>query len=344
MKLIIDAREAYTPKKAGKGQWSKGFIDEMHTRDLDLIQLTKSDQSIANTVSFSGGISWHTSVAKYVQESNPDAYISPTSLIVPWLLKQKVRVIPIIHDLIAFQREPHNRKAKLIERLLMRRSVENAAHICTVSQATTEDVIKRYNCDPSRISPIFAGPMKKKSSEHHPDGKTILCVGTLCPRKNQLRLIKAFASLPEPLRSKHRLVLVGSRGWNDSEIIRHSQSIKGIEWMDYVDDATYQELLSTCTVFAYPSLYEGFGMQVLDALQTGIPVLTSDRGSLKEVAGSAAVVVDPESERSIASGLIAILEHEDIRNKLAIEGPKQAQQFSWKKTVDLFLDALQNAL
>lgn len=337
MKIAIDAREAFALHKAGKGQWSKGFIDELARRDLDIVLLKQE--------TFSSGIAWHFSAAAFAKKSDIDAYVSPTSMIVPALLGERVPCIPIIHDLIAFRSEPHSCKAKYTERLLLHRVVKHAAHICTVSQTTTHDLMERYpEIDPECITPIFAGPMSEHVPQSTPDHKTILCAGTLCPRKNQLRLIRAYASLPSHLRAQYKLILVGGRGWNDEEIVDHCHKVKGVEWRDYVSDEEYQDLLSSATILAHPSLYEGFGLQVLDAMQRGIPVLTSHRGSLQEIVGDAALTIDPESEVSITKGLTLLLEDEDLQKKFATQGPAQAKNFTWKRTVDLFLAALHKAL
>jgi len=336
MKIAIDARHAYATQKAGKGQWTKGFIDELLTRQIEVV-LLKEDM-------FPPGIRWHFAAASYVRNNNFDAYISPTSMIVPTILGSKVPCITMVHDLIAFRSEPHSFKAKVIERLLLRSVVKHAAHICTISQSTTSDLVDRFPFSESKITAIYAGPMSSHPQRNIPDGKTILCAGTLCPRKNQLRLIRAFASLPQDLRSANRLLLVGGRGWNDQKIVDLCDRVKGVEWRDYVSDDEYQALLSTTTILAHPSLYEGFGLQVLDALQRGIPVLTSDRGSLKEVVGNAALLIDPEHDVSIAYGLQELLLNEDLRHNLATQGPIQAQKFTWKRTVDLFLESLEKAL
>lgn len=341
MKLVIDAREAFALQKAGKGQWTKGFLDELVSRRLDLTVLTHTKQNIETSVAFSGKLLWHAAAAKYARLSQCDYYISPTSFIAPFILGKRVPYVPIIHDLIAFNNEPHEKRAQCIEKLLLKRAVMNAHHICTVSDATRIDLLARFpHLSPSRVTTIFAGPMHLQMPISVPDQKTILCIGTLCPRKNQERLIKAYTKLPENLRSQFRLVLVGARGWEDAEILRLARITEGVEWKDYVSDEEYQNLLSTATVFAYPSLYEGFGMQVLDALQRGIPVLTSHRGSLAEVTGKAAVVSDPESIDSITTGLKALLESSDLRSEYAVKGPVQAEKFTWKRTVDLFLEAI----
>ena len=341
MKLFIDAREAYAQKKAGKGQWTKGFVDELARRDLDLTVLTHSRNPKEGSVSFSGNLGWHFKASRYTKQSSADLYISPTSFIVPVLLGTSVPYIPIIHDLIAYHKEPHEKRAKCIERLLLKRTIMNAQRVCTVSEATRSDLLQRFpRLSPSSVTSIYAGPMRENMPQSIPDNKTILCVGTLCPRKNQERLIKAYAALPEALRSQYQLILVGARGWDDAEILRLARITDGVQWKDYVSDDEYQALLSTATVFAYPSLYEGFGMQVLDAMQRGIPVLTSDRGSLKEVVGDTAMIVDPESIPSITRGLHALLESHDQRQLFSSKGPIQAKKFTWQKTVDAFLEAI----
>jgi glycosyltransferase involved in cell wall biosynthesis len=275
----------------------------------------------------------------------PLLYFSPTSYIVPFLMGRSVPVIPLVHDLIAFRKEPHDRKAQWIERWTLRRVLSVAHHICAISTATKNDLLARYpSLKPEDITVLYAGPFTASPPPNHPDGKTILCIGTLCPRKNQLRLIRAFARLPPDLRRTHALVLAGGRGWHDAEIVRLAERTPGVTWLGYVQDDAYEELLSRCTVLAFPSLYEGFGMPVLDALQRGIPVLTTDRGSLPEVAGNAAIFVDPEDEESITRGLLTLLTDGGIRGRLRAEGPLQARQFTWKRTVDLFLTALQPLL
>jgi alpha-1,3-rhamnosyl/mannosyltransferase len=352
MHLAIDAREAFRAMRTGKGQWARGFIEELVTHPVSLTLffdvLPSEDFSryphVTMKVVSAPGILWHVRVASMLRAMNDiDAYVSPTSYIVPFLLGCSKNCITIIHDLIAFRDEPHDRRATVIERLLLGRVVRSSAILCTVSEHTRHDLLERYPVLRNGfVKPIFAGPLRPFTPLSKPDGKTILCIATLCPRKNQKRLIEAFRILPDHVRVRHRLLLVGARGWNDEEILTLASSTPGVEWKSYVSDDTYEELLSRATIFALPSLYEGFGMQILDALQHGIPVLTSDRGSLPEVTGDAAVLVDPENVTSIAVGLRKLLEDSHLRDRLRRNGPLRAANFSWKKTVDLFLGALEN--
>lgn len=351
-RVAIDIREALLPHPAGKGQWVRGFVSELATRELPLCLMGIEGISSPWTgphiriLQFPRGWRWHLRAARaLLREQSHLLFFSPLSFIVPFLSGGSVPTIPLVHDLIAFRGEPHNWKAKLIERCTLRRAVTVACHICTISEATKHDLLNRYSfLSPTKISVIYAGPLTAAPPLAAPDHSTILSVGTLCPRKNQLRLIEAYAALPEDLRRRFSLVLAGGRGWSDAEIIRLARNTPGVEWRGYVSDAEYEALLSRASLLAFPSLYEGFGMPVLDALQRGVPVLTSHRGSLSEVAGEAAQFVDPEDTHSIAKGLENILRDADLCSHLRVAGPMQAQKFSWKRTVDLFLEVIRPLL
>ena len=352
----IDIREACEPKRTGKGQWSHGFIEELLQRDIGLTLisdtplpdewksfLVRKHGACRQFVAFpQRGAGWHWTVAQFLKADNDiDVYVSPTSYIVPSLVGKSVRCVPIVHDLIAFRREPHDMKAKAIERLTLGRIVKNAAHLCTVSYTTKMDLLKRFHSlDPARVTPIFSGPTFDDTTHGIPDGQTIICIATLSPRKNQERLIEAYAALPSSLREHYRLVLVGNRGWKDASILSRIEQTEGVEWKQYLPDTDCRELLCRATILAFPSLYEGFGMPVLDAFRLGVPILTSDRGSLKEVADDAAIFVDPESVASIASGLERILTDAKLRQSFITKGLDRATQFTWPKTVDLFLEAI----
>ncbi|KKW37201.1 hypothetical protein A2454_06770 [Candidatus Peribacteria bacterium RIFOXYC2_FULL_55_14] len=348
MKFAIDVREACREKRTGKGQWVYGFVSELLRRGHEVLLFTDSalpseweEHSPRKSV-LPSGLRWHRrAVASLRKRSDYDLYISPTSYIVPFLARSSVPFVPVVHDLIAFRHEPHERKATMIERLTLQRTLKYAKHICAVSESTKSDLLERFRfLDPKDITVIYAGPMVAEPLFNQPDHHTILCAATLCPRKNQLRLIHAYSSLPKTLRDQYRLLLVGSRGWKNRKILDAAERTPGVEWRGFVSPEEYNALLSTCDILALPSLYEGFGMQVLDALQRGIPVLTSSRGSLPEVTGECAVLVDPESTEAIAEGLQRLLKSRDLQANLRLSGPSRAAHFSWKRTVDYFLAAV----
>jgi glycosyltransferase involved in cell wall biosynthesis len=347
MHFAVDIREACRPNRSGKGQWVAGFIDELLHRNIDVSLCSDAPPPdhwsllAKNVLLFPSGLRWHWKVSRYVQRHREiHVYVSPTSFLVPCLLPQSVHVVPVVHDLIAFRGDPHNMKATCIEKITLRCCLRKSRYVLTVSESTKSDILDRYSfLAPSAVTVVYAGPFSTTAIPNTSDGKTILCPATLCPRKNQKRLILAYRSLPLSLRNQYVLVLVGNRGWHDQDIVDLAEDTDGVEWLQYVSNDQYEHLLQTCDIVAMPSLYEGFGMQVLDALQRGIPVLTSDRGSLKEVTGGYAVLVQPEIVEDIARGLESILTNECMRKNLRERGPKQASQFTWNRTVDAFLAA-----
>lgn len=350
--IAIDVREALSREPTGKGRWARCFLEELLGRSIPLLLLghrpipSALRSASASSVIFPPGPLWHLRAARHLLGMRENVVsFSPTSYLVPFLIGGSVPTVLLVHDLIAFRDEPHQRKARWIERLTLGHALALSRFVCVTSEATKHDLQNRWHALPeNRITVISAGPFSAHPAPNVPDGMTILHVGTLCPRKNQLRLIEAYRLLPEEIRSRTRLMLAGGRGWQDREILRLARETNGVEWRGYVSDVEYERLLSTATVFAFPSLYEGFGMPVLDAQERGVPVLTSRRGSLPEAAGEAAMYVDPEDVASIALGLKTLLTDVALRARLRAEGPLHAAQFSWKRTVDRFLEAVQPLL
>ena len=347
MRIAIDIREACRSQPTGKGMWVHGLLPHLLSSEHSFILFTdravREDWKRPNTeiIIFPSSWKWHWNTTKYVRKDRPDYYLSPTSFIVPYLLRTSVPCLLVIHDLIAFRWGKHSWKARILEFGFLKRASKSAAHIFAISESTKRDFLAKFRrVNIHKVSVVYAGPHTEEPTLNHPDGKTILCIGTLCPRKNQLRLIQAYARLPENLRANYQLILVGGRGWSDQKTIDLARKTEGVDWRGYVSGDAYDKFLSTCTVFAYPSLYEGFGLPVLDALQRGVPVLTSGRGSLPEVTGDAAVLVEPRSIHSITEGLEKILSNEKLREELKEKGLRQAQKFSWEKTADRILQTI----
>jgi glycosyltransferase involved in cell wall biosynthesis len=158
-------------------------------------------------------------------------------------------------------------------------------------------------------------------------------VGALQVRKNLARLVSAFERMP----SEWRLVLAGSaHGYGAGEIIEQitrSPCSERIEVKDYVSDGALRQLYARASIFAFPSLDEGFGMPVLDAMARGIPVLTSNGSALKEIVGDAAVLVDPTSVEEIGAALRKLACDQELRARLIDRGLARASQFSWERAV-----------
>lgn len=334
MRIAMDTREANSDHPTGKGLFARNVLLELKKRGIAIDEYDSGR-----------GFGFHLKTARTVKQSGCDIYLSLTSFVVPWLLGTRVPVAIVLHDLIAFDSSPHNRKAMLIERLLLPRVLKTATIIFCVSEATKQDLIARFpEVDDAKIATIYEGPTMTKPTNLQTYKPYILSIGTLSPRKNQLRLIEAFKKLPDSLRSKTSLILAGSRGWDDAEIVSLAEQTPNVEWRGYVQGEALTELMANALLLAYPSLTEGFGLPVLDAMALGIPVLTSNRSSMKEVAGDAALLVDPLSVDAMSAGLNTLLTDENLRSTLRAKGIERSAQFSWERTVDLMLQELKKLI
>ncbi len=240
----------------------------------------------------------------------------------------KAPVVTTVHDLtfIKFPQE-HLPYSIGVHQRHLNRAKDRAAAIIAVSQSTKNDLVDSgipadkirvvYEAAGKIFKPVKTDSVKKKYQLSKP---FILSVGTIEPRKNLDRLIEAWQKLAD----RPELVIVGKFGWGEGV-----KPIKGVRLMGFVPDEDLAGFYSLAKAFVYPSLYEGFGLPVVEALSCGCPVVTSDRSSLPEVGGDAAVYVDPESVSSISKGIQAALSQTKKLKELGLE---QAKKFSWEKT------------
>lgn len=183
------------------------------------------------------------------------------------------------------------------------------------------------------------------------DQSYLLVVATQEPRKNLARLARAYAALPPALRARHPLVVVGARGWLNAELERTLAPLEArgeARRLGYVDEGELPLLYAGAHAFAFPSLYEGFGLPVLEAMASGVPALTSNTSSLPEIArddaGALALCVDPLDETALRDGLARLLEDEAWRTDAAARGVRRAAGFGWSRCVDATVAAYREAL
>ncbi|MGC8795103.1 MAG: glycosyltransferase family 4 protein, partial [Bryobacteraceae bacterium] len=180
-----------------------------------------------------------------------------------------------------------------------------------------------------RARPEQAGPLRERYNLRRPYA---LFVGTIEPRKNVTRLLEAWQGLPAELRQRYELVIAGPEGWNEAEAVRRLRSgLPGVRYLGYVPEADLPALTAGATAFVYPSLYEGFGLPLAQAMAAGVPVLTSAVSSLPEIAGDAALLADPMSVAEIRAGLERLLESESLRSRLAAAARQRAEAFRWER-------------
>ncbi len=253
-----------------------------------------------------------------------------------------------VHDL-SFLRYPHFFRPanRLYLRVFTRASVHRARRVIAVSNHAAEETVRLLGVDRRRIDVIYHGvdpalrplPPEEVETFRRREGlpeRFVLYVGTLEPRKNLIRLVEAFATLrPAALRPAPILILAGARGWYFRDLFARVEQLglrDRVLFPGYVPSDRLALWYNAATVFAYPSLYEGFGMPVVEAQACGTPVLTSDRSALPEAAGDGALLVNPEDVEAIAEGLRRMLTDEPLRAELKRRGLAHAARFTWQKT------------
>jgi glycosyltransferase involved in cell wall biosynthesis len=282
-----------------------------------------------------------------------DAFLSTNSYLTAWFTR--VPTAMIVCDLVAYHDEySPQRRAKVIERATLPLAVRRAEAITAISQATADDLTARFPraLAKTTVTPLAAdaryasaAPDPAALERHGLRSPYVLAVGTLEPRKNLPRLIEAFAALPAELRDGHELALVGGGGWEMEETMRSIAGHAGlVRRLGHVPDADLPALYAGAALFAYPSLYEGFGLPVLEAMAAGTPVLTSDVSSLPEVAGDAALLVDPEDAGAIGDALTRLVEDRELADRLRRQGRLRASHYTWERTAELTVEAYREAL
>jgi glycosyltransferase involved in cell wall biosynthesis len=290
------------------------------------------------------------------------------------LLRRRMRTVVTIHDM-GYMRFPesHTPSQRRYLRLSTSWSARVASQLIAISNTTRDDLIRYTGAPAKKISVVHHGvsprfrPVEDQNLIAATQAKYgivppyFLYVGTIQPRKNLARLLEAFASAtrdwglgtgnsapnsqsPTPT---PQLVIAGKHGWLTGEIERQSTQLFGpdspaVRFTGYIADQDLPALLSGALAFVFPSLYEGFGMPILEAMACGTPVLTSATSALPEIAGDAALLIDPEDTAAIADGLARLTSDAALRDDLRARGLARAAQFTWQRCAEETLAVLLN--
>lgn len=255
------------------------------------------------------------------------------------------------HDLV-FIRFPEHRGSKLSDYYYLRHkiAIKECQKIITPSLATTKDVREYFDVPLKKLVRIFEGSDKSfhrinnptqirsvSSKYFNPDYRYILSVGTLEPRKNLIKLVEAYSLLPHHIQKEYKLVLVGAKGWNNSELYKtvNDLNLKNkVILPGFASDEDLPYIYNKASIFVYPSLYEGFGLPVLEAMSCGVPVIVGNNSSLPEIVGKAGILVDQNSEFEIADKIKKLILRPKLAQRLANLGLERAKLFSWEKAAE----------
>jgi glycosyltransferase involved in cell wall biosynthesis len=279
-----------------------------------------------------------------------DLFWSPAHRL-PRYLPNSIASVVTIHDLV-WKHAPETMRpfSQKLDAKFMPEAIRMADKVIAVSKWTANDLITEVPEAEVKTSVIYEANSLKLSDLidfDKVDGEYILFVGTLEPRKNLPRLLQAYALLSKTIRDKHPLVIVGGKGWgkdNIYSIIEQLSISKHVKVLGYLSDEELASVYHQSHLFVMPSLYEGFGLPLLEAMSMGVPVVTSNISSLPEIVGDNAVIVDPNNVESIKDGIEKVLIDNELRNQLSKAGLDRAKLFSWKgaakETLAVFEEAL----
>lgn len=281
------------------------------------------------------------SIPAMLRKYKADLFLSTDGLC---SLSTNVPTCLVMHDL-AFEHYPEH--LKLSHRLYLRhyspRFARKAARIVTVSEFSRQDIVQRYRIYPDKIDITYNGAhdtyrplswmereaVKKEYSGGH---EYFVFAGALHPRKNVVALLQAFIKFKKRQRSPIKLMIVGRMAWKFKELaaLRETMPFKeDVIWAGYMDVDILSKVIGAAYALIYPSLFEGFGIPILESLKCGVPVVVSNTSSMPEVAGAAALLVDPANVGDIADKMGLIYKDEVLRNRLVAAAKVQAAKFDW---------------
>lgn len=237
----------------------------------------------------------------------------------------------------------------------VKKSAQRSRIIATISNNSRQEICDFYHIDPANVKVLYPAVNQSEyyrrsnnevsavKTKYHIDGKYILFVGNIEPRKNLKNLLLAYEQLSKKDRQEYALVLVGAKGWRDGEIFTiikrlQKEGNRIIQPRKYVEDADLPAIYSGASLFVYPSIYEGFGIPPIEAMACGVPVITSDNSSLPEAVGQAAVMVNAHAVDDIAASITKVLRSTTQQRSMIDLGYRQADSFSWDVAARKLLD------
>jgi alpha-1,3-rhamnosyl/mannosyltransferase len=267
---------------------------------------------------------------------------------------RRLRLTATVHDMTCWiAPELHTPANVLADRRFAQLFLKRAAGVIAVSENTRSDLLRLVDLDPAKVTTIhpgvpelYFGNAPKLPSSYGLDKSYFLYVGTVEPRKNIDAILDAYTLLPEELRRQTEMAVAGPVGWaSQRTMARLRERRSGFRYLGYVPERDLVSLTQGAAAFVYPSLYEGFGFPVAQAMAAGVPVITSAVSSLPEITGGTALLVDPRSVSEISSAMLRILTNRELAASLGAAGRARASSsFRWaecaRRSIDFFKDAI----
>ena len=290
---------------------------------------------------------------KYLIDLGVNLYHS-TDYRIPKL--KRVPVVATLHDAVLIAKPEWgsgNKYIRKIKNFIMKDVAQKADHIITISNFCTQEISQYWGIEHSKISAIHIGinddwhykstesKIQNTLNKYNLDPNFILFVGTIQPRKNLRRIILAYLCLASDLRKKHKLVIAGKFGWKCQEEKNIIKDLIHEGIITYIPNAINEEikcLYECANLFVFPTLHEGFGIPVLEAMACSTPTLTSYNTAAAEIGGNCVSVCDPNSIKSISNEMENILTDNEYSKELRSKGKQRARQFSWEKASQSTLD------
>ena len=370
MIIGIDGNEANVSKRVGISEYAYQLLRQfsefriqnlefrIYLKDTPVEDLPKENEYWQYRVLKPGKMwtQWRLPLDLYWSRPRPDVFFSPTHYAPRF---SPVPTVVSIMDLSYLYFPEMFKKSDLYQlKSWSAYSIRKASRVLTISNSSRSDIIKEYKVSSDKVVVTYPGikstatlathiySMNELKSQYGISSNFILFVGTLQPRKNIIKLIEAFSKVVDSKKSPHdlQLVVIGKKGWLYEEILETPERLgvaDRVKFLHTVSDEELSLFYKHALCYVLPSLYEGFGLPVLEAMEQGCPVITSNISSLPEAGGDAAMYVDPEDVSDIAEKMVKLISDDKLRKEMVEKGKKQVAKFSWEKTAKETLKVLE---
>lgn len=295
-------------------------------------------------------------IPRILKKHQADVFVSPDGFM---SLRAKVPTLMVLHDIAWKHFDKHvYYTARQYYRYFVPKFVHAAHQVATVSTYSKQDMITAFDADPAKIDVVYNGSHEGYQvldateiaaiRAAHSNGQPyFIYVGSIHPRKNIPNLLRAFEAFKQQTKSPMRLMLVGRMAWQTGEVgelLPQLTCKEDIIFKGYVEEAVLPKLMGAAYALTYVSLFEGFGIPILEAMNCDVPSITSKTSSMPEVAGKAGLLVNPNNVAEIAAAMTNLVQQPELRQQLIVAGREQRQQFSWDLTAKRLWISLEKIL